>query len=109
MEINAQHRFEKVIVVYSPPDAQIERLVERNGLSKQAALDRLGSQMPIDEKVKTSDFVIDNTGSFEETRRQVKRVYQVLKILEICVIDSELRTVSRKENVKALYSVSWIS
>ena len=82
MEIEMQNRFDKVIVVYVPPESQMMRLVQRNGLTKQAAIDRLGSQMPIDEKVGLADFVIDNSGSLEETRRQVKQVYQTLKILE---------------------------
>lgn len=82
MEIDMQHWFEKVILVYIPPESQIMRLVQRNGLSQQAARDRLNSQMPIEEKVRRADFVIDNRGSLEETRRQVKRVYQALKLLE---------------------------
>lgn len=82
MEIEMQCQFEKVIVVYLPPESQIKRLVQRDGLSEQAALDRLKSQMPIDEKVGLADFVIDNRGSIEETRRQVEEVYQALKMLE---------------------------
>ncbi len=82
METDMRHWFEKVIVVYIPPESQIMRLVQRNGLSRQAARDRLNSQMPIEEKVRRADFVIDNRGSLEETRRQVRRVYQTLKLLE---------------------------
>jgi len=82
MEIDMQKRFEKVIVVYAPPESQVARLVQRNGLSQKAALDRLKSQMPIGEKAKAADFVIDNTGPLDETRRQVKRVYAALKVLE---------------------------
>ena len=81
MEIDIRHRFEKVIVVYVPPESQVARLVQRNGWSRRVALDRLSAQMPIDKKAKLADFVIDNTGSREETSRQVKRVYGTLKML----------------------------
>jgi dephospho-CoA kinase len=82
IEIQAQHRFEKVILVYSPPETQVARLKERNGLDHRAVLDRLGAQMAIDQKVGVADFVIDNQGSLEETRRQVRRVYEALVVLE---------------------------
>ena len=82
MEVGWEHLFEKVIVVYTPPECQKKRLIQRNGLSQEAALDRLRSQMPIEKKTRAADFVIDNTGTLEETNRQVKRVYEALKILE---------------------------
>jgi dephospho-CoA kinase len=82
IEIQAQHRFEKVILVYSRPETQVARLKERNGLDYRAVLHRLGSQIAIDQKVDEADFVIDNQGSLEETRRQVRRVYEALLALE---------------------------
>jgi len=81
MEIDVQHRFDRVIVVYVPPDEQIARLIRRDGLTRQAALDRLKSQMPIDEKTKAADYVIDNTGSVEKTEQQVRAVHGALAIL----------------------------
>lgn len=82
MEIEMERRFEKVIVVYAPPISQTKRLVQRDHLSEEAALNRLKSQMPIEEKVRRADFVIDNSGSLVETRRQVRQVYEELKRLE---------------------------
>ncbi len=81
-ETKMEGRFDKVIVVYVPPEFQMTRLAQRNGLSRQAALDRLKSQISMEEKTRLADFVIDNRGSLEETRRQVKRVCQALKVLE---------------------------
>jgi dephospho-CoA kinase len=81
MEVDMQHRFERVIVVYVPPEEQIARLIRRDGLSRQAALDRVKSQMPIDEKTKAADYVIDNTGSVEKTEQQVRAVHEALAIL----------------------------
>ena len=81
MEVDAQHRFDRVIVVYVPPEEQIARLIRRDGLTCQAALDRLKSQMPIDEKTKAADYVIDNTGSVDQTEQQVRAVYDALAVL----------------------------
>jgi dephospho-CoA kinase len=82
MEVELEARFDRVIVVYAPPKSQKERLIKRDGLTEQAALERLTTQMPIEEKARRADSVIDNSGSLEETRRQVRRVYQGLKELE---------------------------
>jgi dephospho-CoA kinase len=82
MEFGMAKEFEKVILAYAPPECQIMRLIERNGLSKQAARNRLKSQMPIEEKMKLADFLIENTGSLENTKRQVKDVYHRLKMLD---------------------------
>ena len=81
MEVDAQHRFDRVIVVYVPPEEQIARLIRRDGLTRDAALDRLKSQMPIDEKTKAADYVIDNTGSVDQTEQQVRAVYDALAVL----------------------------
>ncbi|MBO8171842.1 MAG: dephospho-CoA kinase [Bacillaceae bacterium] len=77
-ENNRQNEFEKVIVVYARPDIQLARLMERDKLSKNDALNRIHSQMPVDEKKKRADFVIDNSGSLEETKKQVDELYKQL-------------------------------
>ena len=82
MEIELEARFDRVIVVYAPPKLQTKRLIGRDGLTEQAALKRLTLQMPIEEKARRADSVIDNSGSLEETRRQVRQVYQGLEELE---------------------------
>jgi len=63
--------FEEVMVVYAPPAVQIERLMKRNDLSREEAEARLNAQMPIEEKRKLADIVIDNGGTIEETEAQV--------------------------------------
>jgi dephospho-CoA kinase len=82
IEIKMQKQFDKVLVVYAPPASQMMRLVLRNGLSEQAARHRVNAQMSIEEKVKLADFVIDNSGSLKETRRQVRHLCGVLRELE---------------------------
>jgi dephospho-CoA kinase len=63
--------FQGVLVVYAPPDMQIRRLHDRNGLDETAAQQRLDAQLPIDEKRRRATWVIDNSGDFEATEREV--------------------------------------
>lgn len=61
-----------VIAVRCGRDQQVERLVARDGITREQALRRIGSQMDSDEKARASDCVIDNSGSIEKTRSQVR-------------------------------------
>jgi dephospho-CoA kinase len=67
---------ETVIVVWVDPKTQLRRLQERDGLSVAEARQRIAAQMPLDEKRARADVVIDNSGSRENTRRQVEAVYR---------------------------------
>lgn len=67
-----------VIVVYVDEDVQLARLMARDGLSKEQAQARIDAQMPLEEKVKRADFVIDNGRDLEWTRAQVARVWEEL-------------------------------
>jgi dephospho-CoA kinase len=63
--------FEGVLLVYAPPEVQIRRLRERNGLDEAAALQRLAAQLPIDEKRDRATWIIDNSGRLAATSRAV--------------------------------------
>jgi dephospho-CoA kinase len=63
--------FEGVLLVYAPPDVQVRRLRERNGLDETAARQRLAAQLPIDEKRARATWIIDNSGEEDATQRQV--------------------------------------
>lgn len=65
---------DKVLLVYVDEQTQLERLMNRNQFSKEEALARIGSQMPLKNKVKLSDAVIDNNGSLEETEIQLNNI-----------------------------------
>lgn len=71
---------DKTIVVYASEETQLRRLEER-GMRPEDGRKRIGAQIPIDDKVKRADFVIDNDGSLEETRRQVETIYSLLRRL----------------------------
>lgn len=75
--------FDKIIVVYCPEETQIERLMARNNLSREEAENRIKSQLPVEEKLKYADYIIDASGTIEETIAQTEKVYQsLLKDLE---------------------------
>ena len=67
-----------IIVVYADREAQIKRLMERNGYPRDEALTRLNSQIPIDEKVRKADIVIDNSGTIDEVKKRVGEVWKEL-------------------------------
>jgi dephospho-CoA kinase len=62
---------EKTILVYVDSDIQLQRLVARNKLSIADAQARINSQMPLSEKIKLADGVIQNNGSLDETKQQL--------------------------------------
>jgi dephospho-CoA kinase len=70
--------FSSVILVYVPPVDQLVRLTEDRGLSLARANRMIAAQMPIEEKRARAAYVIDNSGSREETRRQVEQVWRQL-------------------------------
>jgi dephospho-CoA kinase len=76
-ETGHQSEFDRVIVTACPVEIQIRRLVGR-GLSEADARLRVVAQLPTDDKASRADFVIRTDGSFEETERQVERIWQNL-------------------------------
>lgn len=68
-----------LIVVISDQQTQFERLTKRDGLSKEDAISRINSQMPTKEKVQYADYIIDNSGTEEETKIQVKNLWRELR------------------------------
>lgn len=65
-----------LIVVTVTPEIQLQRLILRDGLAREDALARIRAQMPLEEKVAQADYVIDNSGSPEETARQVRDIWK---------------------------------
>ncbi|WP_297376734.1 dephospho-CoA kinase [uncultured Helcococcus sp.] len=65
-------------LVYTDENTQLQRLMKRNNLSQDQALSRIKSQMSIEDKLKFADFVIDNTGNKDDTKRQVKEKLRTL-------------------------------
>ena len=75
--------FEAVISVTCDRETAISRLVARDGMTRGQAEARLRAQMDADRKAGASDYVIDNSGSLDETRRQAVALARVLLEKEI--------------------------
>ncbi len=78
-ETHHESFFDRVIVAACPVAMQIGRLKARSGLSDEEARLRLAAQWRIEEKVRRADVVIDTSGTFEETDRQVAEVIGLMK------------------------------
>lgn len=65
---------DKIIVVSVTKELQLERLMKRNQLTEEEAVSRIRSQMPLEEKTARADQVIDNSGTLEETKRQLDEI-----------------------------------
>lgn len=70
-ECAMENMFDQIWVVSVPEDIQLERVMTRDGLSRKEALDRIRSQMPLEEKRKRASAVIDSSGSVEQTREKI--------------------------------------
>jgi dephospho-CoA kinase len=85
LEAGVKDHFDRIMVVTCKPAPKVARFAQRTGMSEDAARAdverRNKAQMPDEEKARRADFVIDNSGSVEETRHQVQRIYSELKVL----------------------------
>jgi len=79
IEAGMDKGLEDVILVYTPEWIQIERLIERDGISDEDALLRVRSQMPIEKKREFSTIIIDNSGTIEATKKRALEVFDSLK------------------------------
>jgi dephospho-CoA kinase len=68
---------DKTVVVSASEQTQLKRLKER-GMTEEDAQRRIKSQLPLEGKIKSADFVIDNDGPLEDTKRQVEQIYSSL-------------------------------
>ena len=75
--------FHKVITIYVDEKEQIERLIDRNNLTYQEAVNRINNQMSLKEKVSKADYVIDNSNSVEDSYKQIENILKGLKQYEI--------------------------
>ena len=81
IESAGYRRMDKLMVVYCEPEIQLQRLMRRDGWSRETAEARIAAQMPQDEKKTFADFLIDTSGDHSQTRAQVEDVYRELRAL----------------------------
>ena len=82
IETGSYIRFDKLILVTCTGDQQLERALRREGALESDIRARISRQMPLDEKRKYADFVIDTSGDKEDTLRQTRAVYDALRRIE---------------------------
>lgn len=80
-EVGLETRYRPVVVVWVSPEVQLSRLMMRDGSSREAAEQRIASQMPIDEKRRRADFVIDNSGDPDAAKAAVSALFDELSAL----------------------------
>lgn len=74
-EAGAEKRVDKVLVVTIDPELQRQRLMARDGIDRIEAERRIASQMSQQEKIARADYLLDNSGSMEESRQQVESLF----------------------------------
>jgi len=79
IETGSHKRFDRIILVTCREDQQLQRAMRRHGLTEDGVRARIGRQMPLEEKRKFADFVIDTSGEKEDTVRQTRAVYEALR------------------------------
>ena len=78
IESGSYERFREIVLVYVTKEIQLERLMKRDGLGKEEAEAFMATQMDLEEKKKFATYLVDNSGTLEETAGQVVRLYEVL-------------------------------
>ena len=81
VETGSYRKFDRLIVVVCRPEQQLERAMRRGTYTKEEAMARISRQLPLEEKVKLADYVIDTSGSKENTLEQVRALYGSLRSL----------------------------
>jgi len=83
IEAGAAKRFDRLVVVTCKMEQRAERFARRQHIDLEAARAevsrRMAAQLPDEEKIRLADFVIDNSGSLDHTRDQVRQVWEKLR------------------------------
>ena len=79
-EVKYDSYVDEVWLVYVPFEVQLSRLMKRNGYTKEEALLRIYSQIPVDKKKSLAQQVIDNSGTLEDTKEQVRSLWERLQM-----------------------------
>jgi dephospho-CoA kinase len=81
VETGRYKSFDRLIVVTCKSEQQMERALERGSYNKEEILARLSRQLPLEDKLRVADYVIDTSGPKENTLEQVRTVYDSLRSL----------------------------
>ena len=76
---NNSYDIKDSVVVYTPSDIQLERFMKRNGYSVEESINRINTQMPIDEKKSRATWVIDNSKNLKHLQDEVENFVEIIK------------------------------
>lgn len=79
IETKSYEHLDALILVYSDEELQIKRLMERNGITREEALERIKSQLPVEEKKKYANYIIDTSKPIEDVEQQTREIFNKLK------------------------------
>ncbi len=83
LEAGLERDFDRLIVVTCHPEQRVRRWAQRMNVDEAAAqrevARRMAAQLPDEDKIRAADYVVDNSGSLEETQKQASQVYAQLK------------------------------
>ena len=79
-EVKYDSYVDEVWLVYVPFEVQLSRLMKRNGYTKEEALLRIHSQISVDKKKSLAQQLIDNSGTLEDTKKQVRSLWERLQM-----------------------------
>ncbi|MBA1420787.1 MAG: dephospho-CoA kinase [Epsilonproteobacteria bacterium] len=74
-----RYPIEKVLVVYTPKEKQLQRLMQRDNSLTDEAQQRIDTQIDIEEKVKKASYVIDNSGTLAELEQETLRIIEEIQ------------------------------
>ena len=78
-EVQWEKEFDYILLISAKKSTQIRRILERDNRSENDALNIINSQLPLDEKKKRSDFVIENDGNIEELKEKIDKFLEYLE------------------------------
>ena len=79
-EAKFEQYVDKIVVVYTERDLQIERLIDRDNITEEYAHMKINAQMSLDEKLSRADFVIDNSKSILQTKKGFNEILEQLEV-----------------------------
>ena len=80
-EVGLEDGFDWVVVVDSPDEVRIPRVMERSGLSEEQVRARMKEQLPMQEKRSLADFVVENAGSMDDLQASVNKIASILEVM----------------------------
>ena len=82
VETGSYREYDRLIVAACTEEQQVERAMHRDGITREEVLVRLSRQLPLVEKLKFADYVIDTSGTKENTIIQTRSVYEALRSVQ---------------------------